>query len=330
VRAVNKELVGISRQFGKFYVEEGRFDEGVAHLEHAAQETPNSIDVLLNWAMALIKTGHAEESLDKLKRVEACDRWNPQVHFLLGTHYMGIGEFAKASDHLKKALQEQPDFTDASINLSLVLCELGDTAEAVRQMRPVVRHTTDEAPNAARIYFVYGVILSRSGDYKEAQLKFQKARTLDPQYVEPLAGLGEVYLKQQQLPQAEETLRAMLMLQPDSGAALMLLGQVLQHQGKAMEAANVFQQVLTLSPANWEAACHRAEALLLAEGRPAMDAAYENALTLSEGNKHQALVRMRWADTLIRLGDRDQAEVMIKTARKLQPDIDKLHAQLSR
>src|SRR5262249_27807546 len=154
-----------------FLLECQRYEEALPHLKQSVEQTPDNIAVLLDLSMALIKTGRLQEAIDLLFEIEKKDRWNPQAHYMLGTHFMGAGDLKKAAEHFGKALEERPDFEDASINMALVQCELGDTMEAVRRMRPLIR----KSPDSPYVNFFYGTILYRHGDYTDALAKYQKA-----------------------------------------------------------------------------------------------------------------------------------------------------------
>lgn len=324
------EIPGIEKHIGNLLLEQHRYTEALPHLEQAHAEEPDNVEVLLNWSMALIKCGQSNVALDKLKTIERRDKWNPQVHYLLGTHYMGLGELEQAASHLEKALAEAADFEDAAINLSLVRCELGETAEAIRTMRPILR----KYPDSPKINFFYGTILYRNGDQADAIEKYQKAASLDPDYAEPKIGLAEIYIKQDRADQARSMLDTVLGQTPGHPAALFLTGFLLTREAEKtgetalwQQALDRFDQVLAADPAHLDAAINRAYVL----GRlQSPDTANELMSDLSDDARPmnaetRAIVLYRWGEILEKL-DADrfarQAGEKKQAARQLHPAID--------
>lgn len=296
-RELNPGLIGIAQALGQFLLKEGKLTEALPHLAQADAETPGQVDILLNWSMALVKTGQMELALEKLAEVERRDRWNPQMHYLLGTHYMGAGDYPKAASHLEKALTELPDFEDAAINLSLVLCEIDQTEEAVRRMRPVIR----KSAHSAKVNFFYGAVLCRAGDYKEAQVKYQKALQLDSHFAEPMIGLGELYLKQNRLGQAEKILKDLMVEHPKSVPGLFLLGLVLFRQKKFQESAYALDTLLALAPDHLEGRCYRARVAGCLESMDVMSHQFETLMITYEqaqDMRAQAIILSAWAVAL--------------------------------
>ena len=304
-------------------------------------QSPDDIGVLLDLSMALIKTGRSQEALDLLFEIERKDRWNPQGHYMLAAHFMSVGDFRKAAEHFGRALEGQPDFEDASINMAVALCELGDTTEAVRRMRSLIR----KFPDSARVNFFYATVLYRHGDYPEALSKYQRAIEVAPTYMDPRIGLGETLFRLGRYEEAEKTLRFVIQIQPDSVPALFLLGMTLI--GKAAgrtenaedaptiyrESLQCFDQVIALHPEHWDSRANRAFLLGLLESVDAMNAAFEALLhTVSDtapdtgsdtGNRAlRGAVLYYWSEALHRIGHGEAALLKRQEAVQADPDIE--------
>ena len=75
----------------------------------------------------------------------------------------------------------------------------------------------------------------------------RRAVALAPFDVKARANLGELYLSQQRLPEAEEQFRRLVAIQPDSRGYLGL-GMVRWHRGDAKEAERFFKESASLDP----------------------------------------------------------------------------------
>ncbi len=314
-------------QWGKVLLDQERFFEALEHLQAGAALEPDNVTALLNLALAYLKTGLREDAIKTLFEVEKRDKWNAQAHYLLGTHFLGIGEPDKALTHLSKALEEKPDFEDAAVNLSLALCERGDTLEAVRHMRPIIRRL----PDSPRINFYYGVVLDRNGDWDDAIVKYRKAIKLDPLYPEPAIGLVEIYLRQGRLEEAENVLKALLKHTPRFIPALFLLGVCRIRQADAapsmerkrffdQKALESFELIRNLDPAHLEAQVNQALMLGRMQSLDTMNQAFENILQ-QHSSDQKALLLYYWAQALDQQGDRPAAALKLQEARRVNPQI---------
>ena len=322
---VRPGIIGVQHQWGHYKLEQKEYGEALAHLQLASIEEPANTDVMLNLAMARIKTGQAEAAIEVLFEIEKQDRWNPQVHYMLGTHFMGAGDLNKALEHLKKALEERPDFEDASINLALVMCEMGETEEAVRAMRAVYRKQAD----SARVNFFYGTILYRHGDLGEALEKYQKAVSLSGEYLEPRIGIGEVYLKMGRLEEAEGALGRIIEHQPDCVPALFLQGLCRIRKAQATEndlglyaaARQSFEQVINVDRMHLDAHSNLAYLLGRTDSIESMNAAFGRMAEAWPADS-RGLILYYWSRALSDMGEVEQAEAKRAEAIALQPEIE--------
>jgi tetratricopeptide (TPR) repeat protein len=235
---LDETITEVHYYWGASLNENRRFQEALPHLKLVYEEDPQHLDNLINYGLSLIHTGEVDAGYQLLKEAAKLDRWNPQVHFLLGTQQLAQGNARAAMEHLQKALDVKKDFTDAAINLSLALCELGDTEEAVRTLRPFMR-TQQESPE---VNFFYGMILYRHGDLKEAVAKFNRALDLRPGYTEALLGLSELAIKQDHLTEAQGYLEQLLHNSPEFVPALFLSGILHARIGEQDNDAAAFQK----------------------------------------------------------------------------------------
>ncbi len=89
-------------------------------------------------------------------------------------------------------------------------------------------------------YYRLGEALSRQLKWDEAIPPLQKSIWLNPFFSGPYIVLGKVYLKKQDLGNAENMLRRSTTIDPKNFGAHYLLAQVLQQAGKTVEAKTEF------------------------------------------------------------------------------------------
>jgi tetratricopeptide (TPR) repeat protein len=236
---------------------------------------------------------------------------------------------------LEYALEEKPDFDDASVNLALVLCEMGETMEAVRRMRPIIRRS----PESSRMNFFYGAILYRHGDYKEALAKYQKAISLEPDYTEAQVGLGETLLRLGQIEEAESRFRALLKQHPNASSALYLLGLCLLRKADASsaeadrqaayeEAGHCFESVLVLDGDHIDALVNRIFLMGKLDSVETMNNAFEQLIQAQPATMKPMLLYY-WSKALTQLDQAQLATEKLAEARTVDPDIETRMESLS-
>lgn len=213
--ALDPTRLSVHAPWGQALVHQQRFDEAITHLKIANEINPNDVNVLVHWATVAMRQGNGSELIGKLFDVESSHPWHPQIHYLLGIHHLGEGDYNKAINMLGRVLEESPDFLDAGIHLSLAYCGVGNTEEAVRTMRPFVR----KHPEQDKVQFFYGHTLYQHGDFKQAREKFKTALELNPNYIEPQLGLAEMDLLENNW-QACRTRVDALLANADHGTAI--------------------------------------------------------------------------------------------------------------
>jgi len=69
--------------------------------------------------------------IENLEKVLASGRDDALLRYSLGSAYLGAGQYAKAAEHLRKALEHNPDYSAAWKALGKALTEAGDTGAAM-------------------------------------------------------------------------------------------------------------------------------------------------------------------------------------------------------
>lgn len=105
------------------YLEQGRFEEGVALLEHVATETPELSAPRIDLGIAYRDAGDFEAAERNLLRALETNPEHPVAHNELGIVYRQTGRFEAARLSYLAALDIYPNYHYARRNLA-VLCDL--------------------------------------------------------------------------------------------------------------------------------------------------------------------------------------------------------------
>lgn len=153
------------------------------------------------------------------------------------------GEFGRAADLYRQALQFNPSHEDSLYYLGSCLYELGDYAEAEQQFRSLMALN----PESGRAYGQLGRLLSVAApgaphDLAAARQAFQRELQIYTEQAGPLLELGGLELNEGKLARAEEDFRIATKL--GSVEAEFLLGYTLFLQGRSAEAEHSFEKVV--------------------------------------------------------------------------------------
>ncbi|MDD5730435.1 MAG: tetratricopeptide repeat protein [Candidatus Omnitrophica bacterium] len=131
--------------------------------------------------------------------------WDPATHYRLGWIYLDYGYIDKAKACFDKALEADSGYTNGLIGLSEVALYKKDFKLAESQLLKIIEISPKES---CYVYSLIGRVRIHAQDFEGAETVLNKAIKLDPQekYSYPHALLGQVYLLENRLKEAQEEL----------------------------------------------------------------------------------------------------------------------------
>ena len=112
--------------------EENRCPEAAQSYETASRLGPATYEMLVDWALALDCTGHAEDAVAKLRQAAMFER-TAHVYAEIGMVYGKRGRTREALDALAEAEKINPNFMMTYLYRGNVYATLGDRAAAARE-----------------------------------------------------------------------------------------------------------------------------------------------------------------------------------------------------
>jgi len=191
-----------------------------------------------------------------LEKVAAEKSQFADVYNMLGFIYYTSSRFEDAIESFKKAIEINPAYTEASLNLSVVYNELGqfdrssEVYSRAREARKNAQTYLDPYVKGklANMHSGLGSIYKDLGFYNEAADEFRKALKLCPDFVDIRTSLG-VALRDSKdydgaLNELEETVRA----HPDYAPSRVQLGLTYYTMGQHEKAKSEWLKVLRANP----------------------------------------------------------------------------------
>ena len=189
--------------------------------------------------------------------VDAADEY-ADVHHMLGVITHSRGDFASAEQHFERAVELNPNYTEASLNLMVTYNDLGKYEDA-RRIYATIRGRGSE-DGESQDPFAKGKIANMHADVsqayqdigmkREAIAELEKATALCPTFADLRTRLGVLYRDGGDTVRAREQFEAAKKVNPKYVQARVLLGVMQLSAGEHEEAKKEFEAALELDPDN--------------------------------------------------------------------------------
>lgn len=180
------------------------------------------------------------------------------VHHMLGVITHSRGDFAEAERHFERAVQINPNYTEAQLNLMVTYNDLGKYDEA-RKLYAEMRSRGQEKGRELDP-FAKGKIANMHAELSQAYhdvgmpvdaiRELEKATVLCPTFADLLTRLGVLYRDSGDQARAREKFEAALATNPKYTQARLLFGVLLLSGGESEKAVAEFETVVAQDPEN--------------------------------------------------------------------------------
>lgn len=215
--------------------------------------------------LVLGREHYAKREFEKAEQMlrmvlEEEDRY-ADVHDMLGVIAHSRGNFLVAERHFERALEINPAYTEAALNLAVTYNDRGkyEKAREVYARIKVGPHGSSQGldPFArgkiANMHADVGQAYHDAGLVREAIAEYEKATTLCPHFADLQTKLGMLLREINDLPGARTHYEAALQSKPNYVPARLQLGVILLALGEASAAEEHWRQVISLEPENSQA-----------------------------------------------------------------------------
>ncbi|MCG8591752.1 MAG: tetratricopeptide repeat protein [Proteobacteria bacterium] len=272
------ERTNASRNLASFLYSRKRYDESLKVLEAALAEQPDDLDMIYLLVRFYRSVGDEDKADAMVRQATTARPDDPRTHLVLSAYRGRLGDREGALAAAEAALEVAPDNLQAKLRQAELLVELGFSQEdpvRTAQGRSIVEAALATQPDSAEALFVRAKIEVAERD--------------------PAA--------------AVETLERVLELRPDWPQAHFVLGSTLAAQGERVEARNALARALELDAGLTEA---RRVLAQIHAGLGEHDYAVEEASLYLRENPNSKATRILAAQSLVRVGRRDEAMLQLK------------------
>lgn len=206
---------------------------------------------------------------------------NPRPWANVGTAYGRKGEYAKAAEAYRVALDLEPGSASTMVRLSMAEQELGNGEEAVRLSREAVA----TGRLTGKQYLLAGQGLQRAGLMDEALAAFEESNRLAPNDPEVPLWLGAALLAKGRAAEAVAYFEAATQQAPEGPRGHMMLGLALLQSGRPKVAVRPLRVAAYLSPRDPRVYVALGDALAAAGRREEAAQSYREALRRDPKNQ---------------------------------------------
>lgn len=276
---LNRTAEGLTA-LGKFYINQGFHQRGVATLSRAMAFGPGNL--MTEWALAQanLESGQFEAAADGLNRLVSYRPMYLPYYSTLGTAYRRSGKLMESVRVLEAALRIDPDnipilmnlsstyfelewyerslqllvhaqecnseLPDIDANLGVLYWKMGRERDAVRMFALAMKH--QEEPQA--VYNNRGTIYASKGELRKAIKMYEQANKAGRSNEIVLYNLGMAFLEKGDLKKASFWFSEVLRLAPGRIDVLVKQAEIARLTGTSAEAELYFRKLLDLAPYN--------------------------------------------------------------------------------
>jgi len=265
------------------------------------------------WLHAAAHDGDEEDVTSAIAAIERLWPDDPTGQFWVAFAYNSLGMGTEARRALEHALQVDPAFQPAYVNLAKILRHMGRNDEALKLMRAKLA----EAPRPAEVREQIAMTLFKLRRVDEALAEFESALEAHPDVWQLRGSYATTLMLCNRIAEAEEQLRKVVAQRPSNMSVLFSLATAQMRLRKVAEARTNLETVVSRQPL--PAAYY---SLGIACGAmsdaAAAKAAYENCIALDETHA-RAMVNL--ANLHFRAGEMGEAESLLRRAIVADPKL---------
>jgi len=216
-----------------------------------ASDSEDSFAHHYNLGLAAFEQGNYRQAVRHFQRSLELNPNIARTHNELGMCYLNLGEHERAIQHFERTLELEPNFADAHNSLGIAYSNTGRLQEAEQQFLAALDSTTygtDFLPN-----YNLGNIYLQQGEHERALERFNfaledESRVTQEDKINLRLGLGYTLLHLERYREALDHFEEVLTLSPRNVNAAFFGGRCAFYVGNADRARELFSRVITNAP----------------------------------------------------------------------------------
>lgn len=229
---------------GIVHFDRKEFDEAAKCYALALEKLPDYPEAHNNLGNALRALGRFDEAIDHYQKAILIRENYPEAYNNMASVLRDQGHVPEAEHAYRKAITLRNSYTDAYLNLAILLDGNERTDEALRLLGDILK--IDARHQGALIQVAR--IQLRKMNYEQAEQAARLSLSLDTNFADAHAALGQILHETDRIPEAIIHYEAALRLKPDLIDVNSLYAVSLKSLGRTEEAKVQFEKTLAIAP----------------------------------------------------------------------------------
>jgi len=219
---------------------------------------PAAVSAMFGLGRAALAKRDFRAAIGRFEQALSADPRATIVHYPLALAYRGVGDTAKAEEHLRQRGSVEvgpPDPLMVQLrglirsgiseeNEGIRALDAGDFGKAAEHFRRGI----ELAPDSPSLHHKLGTALSLSGDTRAAAAQFEEAIRLSPGFAQSHYSLGLLLAAAGQYREAADRFATAVRYEPNYVDARLRLGEMLQRTGRPDAALAQYTRVIEIDP----------------------------------------------------------------------------------
>jgi predicted O-linked N-acetylglucosamine transferase (SPINDLY family) len=243
---IKPDLAPAYKILGNILQTQGRMEAALDAYTKALELNPDFAEAYINQGSILSKLDRNQEAIVCLEKAIAIKPNIGAAYWNLANIYFQLENLEKSVDNRKKAFSLEPKFINAETlnDLGTAIGRLGNFGEAIGYYEKAI----ELQPNYPLAYLNLGIALNEEGKLDSAIEKLQKSIQLQANFVDAYISLGNCLIKQNKINEGISQYQKAISLAPNSAMAHFNLGTTLTQEDRLEEAINELRKAVELKP----------------------------------------------------------------------------------
>lgn len=212
--------------------------------------TSERVETLVQLGTGYLRRGDYARAKEHLNRALSIDPRSASAHNAIGLVFQLEQEFEIAEDHFKKAIRAEPESTRVRNNYGAFLFDRGRYRDAIEQLEVASEDRYYEG--RATVFENLAISYLRTGDVSGAERAFERAVALNPDQPRALIELAELRYNQGRYTEANQLYRRFQFVAPQTAKGLWLCVRLARVFDNANEEASCALALRNIFPSSQE------------------------------------------------------------------------------
>ena len=219
--------------------------KAIATYEVSARIKPDEAQSYIMLSTCNHNAGNTDKSENYILKAVKLSPNDAKANLTAGRIFMQKQEFETALPYVKKAVELEPSNTKSIRNLAQIYYDTGQLEESIQTYEIAIDKETDREVKAD-LYFNLGILYNRVGDLEEAEYNFINALDENPDDIEAVMGMAQVFENAEKWRKAEKFYRELIAIDPDNPDHYRGMSRVLLQQGEPDESLRYLEKAKRL------------------------------------------------------------------------------------